>query len=208
VSASAPLCFCCRTVAGQLGLPLVPLVALAEYRTGDPRHRRLRGYKDSPVAEERARHRARLAAELARWADDGTAAGGGRPGGWAVVTTVPSSRRPGPAPVEELVDAVPALAARHLRLLVRGAVASRHLAADRRSFALAPGVDRGGLADLPVLVIDDTTTTGAAAQSAAAALRLAGARVAGIVVLGRALAPVDPTTAGARPRRSGASDGV
>jgi predicted amidophosphoribosyltransferase len=35
-------------------------------------------------------------------------------------------------------------------------------------------------------------TTGARAQSAAAALRLAGARVVGILVVGRALAPDAP----------------
>jgi orotate phosphoribosyltransferase len=56
-------------------------------------------------------------------------------------------------------------------------------------FDLAPGVDRAGLIDLPVLVFDDTTTTGAAVQSAAAALRLAGAQVVGALVMGRALAP-------------------
>ena len=61
--------------------------------------------------------------------------------------------------------------------------------AHREAFAPAPGVDRAGLNDLTVVVIDDTTTTGAAAQSAAAALRLAGARVVGVLVLGRALAP-------------------
>ena len=55
-----------------------------------------------------------------------------------------------------------------------------------------PGVDRAGLAGLPVLVFDDTTTTGAAVQSAAAALRLAGARVVGALVMGRALAPPGP----------------
>ena len=54
-------------------------------------------------------------------------------------------------------------------------------------------MDRAGLAGLPVLVFDDSVTTGARAQSAAAALRLAGARVVGILAVGRALAPIgDP----------------
>ena len=53
-------------------------------------------------------------------------------------------------------------------------------------------MDRAGLASLPVLVFDDTSTTGAAAQSAAATLRLAGARVVGSLVMGRALAAVTP----------------
>ena len=120
-----------------------------------------------------------------------------RLGPWAVVTTVPSSARPGGAPAERLVEGVPDLAARHLRLLVRGRGSGGHLAAGRDVFAPAPGIDRDGLADLPVLVFDDTTTTGAAAQSAAAALRLVGARVVGALVMGRALAPA----AGADRRR-------
>ncbi|HEY4929250.1 MAG TPA: hypothetical protein VIH95_08855 [Acidimicrobiales bacterium] len=39
--------------ARQLGLPLVPLVALREYRIGDADHRRLRGYKDAPTPAQR-----------------------------------------------------------------------------------------------------------------------------------------------------------
>ena len=186
--ATAPVCFCCRTVAGQLGLALVPLVALCEYRVGDRTHRRLRAYKDAPVAEVRNRCRSGLVTELAaRCADpvDGPTA---RLGAWAVVTTVPSSRRPGAPPAEGLVDGVPALSRCHLRLLVRGQGTGGHLRARRDRFELAPGVDRAGLADLPVLVFDDTSTTGAAAQSAAAALRLAGAHVVGTLVMGRALA--------------------
>jgi adenine/guanine phosphoribosyltransferase-like PRPP-binding protein len=44
------------------------------------------------------------------------------------------------------------------------------------------------LGALTVLVVDDSVVTGARAQSAAAALRLAGAEVVGVVVLGRFLA--------------------
>ena len=163
-------------------------MALSEYRVGDGTHRRLRAYKDAPVVEDRDRCRAELVAELARWCADADAEGA-RLGTWAVVTTVPSSTRPGGAPAERLVDGVPLLAERHLRLLVRGGGSSGHLQAGRDVFALGTGVDRAGLADLPVLVFDDTTTTGAAAQSAAATLRLAGARVVGALVMGRALAP-------------------
>jgi len=186
-----PVCFCCRTLAGQLGLPLVPLVAITEYRVGDATHRRLRAYKDAPVAEARERCRAELVAELARHcADPSTGLGA-----WSVVTTVPSSNRPGGAPAERLVDGVPQLAERHLRLLVRGRGSGGHLQAGRDVFTPDIGVDRAGLADLSVLVFDDTTTTGAAVQSAAAALRLAGARVVGALVMGRALAPIARGTA-------------
>jgi hypothetical protein len=181
-------------VAGQLGLPLVPLVALTEYRVGDGTHRRLRAYKDDPVAEVRDRSRRQLVDGLAGW-DGGGGALAGWTGEWAVVTAVPSSRRPGPAPVEAVVEGVPTLAGRHLRLLVRGSAAAGHLRAHRSAFVVAPGVDRAGLTGLAVLVVDDTTTTGAAAQSAAAALRLAGARVVGALVLGRALRPAGPLSA-------------
>jgi hypothetical protein len=181
-----PVCFCCRTVAGQLHLPLVPVVALTEYRVGDATHRRLRAYKDAPVAEARERCRAELVAELARRYDHASTV----LEGWTVVTTVPSSTRPGGSPAERLVDGVPRLAERHLRLLVRGKGRGGHLQAGRDVFTPDVGVDRAGLADLSVLVFDDTTTTGAAVQSAAAALRLAGARVVGALVMGRALAPV------------------
>jgi len=111
-------------------------------------------------------------------------------GPWSVVTTVPSTRRIGPAPAEALVDGVPSLADRHLRLLGRGRGRLDHLEAARDGFAPLAGVDRSGLDRLPVLVFDDSVTTGSRAQSAAAALRLVGARVVGIVVVGRALAPV------------------
>ena len=190
--AGIPVCFCCRVVAEQLGLPLVPLVAQVEYRVGDRIHHRLRAYKDDPVLDVRAQCRGHLVDDLSRWMAVCGRLLDQRIGAWSVVTTVPSSCRPGPAPAELLVDGVPALASRHLRLLVRGPGSLAHLGADRTAFTLAPGVDRAGLAGLAVLVFDDTTTTGAAAQSAAATLRLAGAQVVGALAIGRALTPDRP----------------
>jgi predicted amidophosphoribosyltransferase len=188
-----PVCFCCRTTARQLGLPLVPVVILGDYRVGDADHRRLRGYKDGPSAEVRARYRGELVSCLAAWM---TVHGGDlvdRTGNWSVVTAVPSTRRRGPSPAESLVDGVASLADRHLRLLGRGRGVVDHLQASRDGFAPLGGVDRAGLDGLPVLVFDDSITTGARAQSAAAVLRLAGARVVGILAIGRALAPVATT---------------
>jgi hypothetical protein len=196
VAHGLPVCFCCRTVADQLALPLVPLVAVSEYRVGDRVHRQLRGYKDAPVTEIRDRCRRELVVEVTSWLAGHGPGLGRRVDDWAVVTTVPSSRRPGTLPAEALADGVPLLASRHLRLLGRGPGRVDHLQADRTAFGLAPGVDRDGLADLPVLVFDDTTTTGAAAQSAAAAHRLSGARVVGVLVVGRALAPRPPPEGG------------
>jgi len=183
-------------VAEQLGLPLVPLVALVEYRVGDRTHHRLRGYKDDPVHEVRAQCRRHLVDELSRSMAVRRRHLDRQLGTWSVVTTVPSSCRPGPAPAERLVEGVPELASRHMRLLVSGPGSVGHLHAHRTGFALAPGVDRAGLAGLAVLVFDDTTTTGAAGQSAAAALRLAGAQVVGVLAMGRALTPESPLSHG------------
>ena len=184
-----PVCFCCGLAARQLGLPLVPVVVMADYRVGDADHRRLRGYKDGRTAEVRSRYRRELVSYLAAWTAVHSGALVDSIGPWAVVTTVPSTRRPGPAPAEALVDGVPDLADRHLRLLGRGKGVLDHLQAARDGFTPLPGVDRAGLDGLPVLIFDDSVTTGARAQSAAAALRLAGGRVVGILVAGRALAP-------------------
>jgi hypothetical protein len=186
------VCFCCGSASRQLGLPLVPVVVMADYRVGDADHRRLRGYKDGRTAETRERHRRELVAYITVWTTVHGGALVGRTGPWSLVTTVPSTRRPGPAPAEVLVDGVPELADRHLRLLGRGKGVLDHLQAARDGFAPLPGVDREGLEGLPILVFDDSVTTGARAQSAAAARRLAGARVVGILVVGRALAPDAP----------------
>ena len=193
-----PVCFCCRLTSRQLALPLVPVVVTAEYRVGDGRHHLLRGYKDGATPEARSRCRTTLVSELAAWTSVHGPDVLRRTGPWSVVTTVPSTRRSGPGPAEALVDGVPALADRHLPLLGRGSGPLDHLVASRDGFAPLPGVDRAGLGGLPVLVFDDSFTTGARAQSAAAALRLAGARVVGILAVGRALAPVPPGTSSRR----------
>lgn len=189
VHGRAAVCFCCRLVAGQLGLPLVRTVVVHEYRVGDGVHRRLRGYKDGPTAEARSRHRQLVADDLATWVDRHADVPDGWLGPSTAVTPVPSTRRPGPAPAGTLLDAVPALAARHLPLLVRGRGSAGHLAACRDGFAPAPGVGRDGLEGMRVLVFDDSVTTGARSQSAAAALRMAGAHVVGILAAGRAHPP-------------------
>jgi len=181
------VCFCCRLVARQLGLPLVPTVVVADYRLGDRRHAGLRGYKDAPTAALRERFRQEVTDVLAAWLEANAVTLAGRLGGWAVVTPVPSTRREGPAPAGGLLDGVPALADVRLDLLDRGTARADHLHARRDGFRLLAGVDRAGLDGLPVLVFDDSVTTGARSQSAAAALRLGGARVVGVLAVGRAL---------------------
>jgi len=184
------LCYCCATLVGQLQMPLAPLVAMVDYRVRDQIHRRLRGYKDAPVAEARQMY----LGQLSRFVDQWMAAHGSglsrRLGcAWDVVTTVPSSRRPAGAPVDAIVARAPDLQGLHRRLLVRGPGPTGHLAAHRQGFSPAPDLDVGRLRDRTVLVVDDSVTTGARAQSAVAALWIAGVRVVGILAIGRAVAP-------------------
>ncbi len=182
-------CFCCTTLVRQLQMPLVPVVAMVDYRVGDRMHRRLRGYKDAPVAEVRRACATQLAGLVRRWMTANRPTLEGRLGStWDLVATVPSSARPGGVPVDALVACVPALAAHHRRVLGRGPEPTDHLRAARRGYELGPGVDPAGLRGRRILVFDDSITTGARSQSAAAALRLAGGRVVGILVVGRVVA--------------------
>ena len=166
----------------QLQMPLAPVVAMAEYRVGDRLHRRLRGYKDAPVAEARHACAAELAGLVGRWmAANPTRLHRPVRVPWDVVATVPSSARPVGAPADALVVRVPDLARAAPTLLVRGPEPTDHLRAARRGFEVAPAVDRdAGSGSRRVLVFDDSITTGARAQSAAAALRMAGADVVGM----------------------------
>jgi len=179
------LCFCCATLVHQLRMPLAPVVAMVRYRVGDRMHRRLRGYKDAPLAEVRHACADHLADLVATWL---TANGPGldrRFGPWDLVVTVPSSARPGGTPVDALVAQVPDLARRHRHLLVRGPERTGHLQAARKGFEVLPAVDRRWLRTRRAVVFDDSFTTGARAQSAVAALRGVGARVVGVVAVGR-----------------------
>jgi predicted amidophosphoribosyltransferase len=180
------VCFCCSTLVRQLRMPLVPLESVTGYRLGDVMHRRLRGYKDSPVAEARHGHEVELGAMVEAWMAANRARLWERfRGRWDLVVTVPSSCRPSGSPADALVSRVPELARLRSGVLVRGPEETDHLTATRRGFVVAPGVDRRWLSHRRVLVFDDSVVTGARAQSAAAALRLAGAPVVGVVTVGR-----------------------
>jgi hypothetical protein len=182
------LCFCCTAIVEQLGMPLVPVVAMTDYRIGDRMHRLLRGYKDAPTAATREARTAALGALVQLWLVANAESLRVRfASGWDLVTTVPSTCGRVGSPADALAGAVPALAALHRPVLARGPDHLGHLSAARRGFALASGSEYADLRAHRLLVFDDTVVTGARAQSAAAALRGGGIRVVGILVVGRAL---------------------
>ncbi len=194
-----PTCFCCATLTDQLRMPLSPLRAVTTYEVGDSVHRQLRRYKDAPVAEARDRATGELARLVEGWlAVHADSLRGVFGSDWDLVTTVPSSHRPSGAPADAVVTRVPDLARSHLPLLRRGPVATDHLQASRHGFELAAGVEPASLRGRRVLVVDDSVTTGARAQSASAALRRSGVRVAGILVVGRAVRSTRAAGAGTR----------
>jgi adenine/guanine phosphoribosyltransferase-like PRPP-binding protein len=159
---------------------------MVDYQVGDEVHRWLRGYKDAPVLEAREACIAQLVPLVVRWMAKNRMPlerHFGSP--WDLVATVPSSGRPAGTPVDELVSRVPQLAALQRVSLARGPESTDHLRAARQGFVVFPAVDREWLRSRRVLVFDDTVITGARAQSAVAALRIAGARVIGVLAVGR-----------------------
>ncbi len=178
-------CYSCAHVTGQVRRPCHRIVPLSVYAIPGGLHATLRRYKDGGVAEDRYRHTVFVASLLARFLfDHGDCLQGGRAGGWDLITTVPSSGRPGRHPLERALGLVPWLAAQHRETLTRGAGTMGHNMASDTGFVARPDV-RGAR----VLLVDDTFTTGARAQSAASALQLAGARVIAVVPVGRVIDP-------------------
>jgi hypothetical protein len=159
----------------------------------------LLGYKESPVAEARRR----FAGIVRSLVHDFLLGQAGRleaalGGPIDLVAVVPSTHRPGPAPLSLVaglgVDVVAALpAARwapdllHRAALRDGPPPVAHMWPHAAAFIVTPaGGD--GVRGARALLLDDTYVSGARSQSAAAALRRAGARTV-IAPLGRVLRP-------------------
>jgi hypothetical protein len=144
----------------------------------------LRNYKDGRIADARAHAAGRLSRLLSDFLD------GHRPcleasvgGTFDMTIAVPSSVRPGDAPLHSL-----RVAGWTPNVLVRGPGSIRHLRPSAEAYAVI--ADGGAsVAGRRLLLIDDTLTTGAHVQSAAAALRRAGAGAIAVVVLGRVVRP-------------------
>lgn len=188
-------CWCCRKVGRALGEGRwdgPPATVIALCRPGDALHAVLRRYKDAPVAVERRHHAAHLGRMVDRFLT-GARSPGWWPDGVDAVAGVPSSARhvpsdpPGRAPacpVDQILDATPALAALARVPLGRGTATAGHLRPAAGAF-----VPVGRVAGRRVVLVEDTWVTGARARSAGAALAAGGATVVAVLVVGRCVDP-------------------
>jgi len=181
-------CFTCFRTAAQVSAPVADVVPISLYRTGDDLWYALRHYKDSKDAAERRRLRRGLARLLSRFlALHVACVAPGAAASWHITAVPPTRRRAcllcRRRPVERLIRRTWWLRRRYVRTL-RTLQAPAHRQASDEAFAVIADV-RG----LDLVLVDDTYTTGASVQSAAAALRLAGATVLAVVVIGRVVNP-------------------
>ena len=179
-----------------LQLPLTPVLPAALCPLPGPLYRVLMGYKESPIEEARQQfarrvgdlfsvcltdHRPCIEAEL-----------GGRVD---LALPVPSSSRPGRAPLER-VDGLAEVVVAALgsqtrwwpRALQRAEGEIGHMRPNAAAFAV-PGASLDAVREARVVLLDDTYVSGSRSQSAATALRLCRARAVVIVPLGRVLRP-------------------
>jgi hypothetical protein len=189
-------CFACRAAARLLNLPLAPVIPAHLCPVPGPLYAVLMGYKESPVDEARRRF-ARRVLELFRAFfiehDDCVKRAIG--GQVDLVLPVPSSSRPGRAPLDRVSELAELVVSPHgagghwaPSLLERADGGIGHMRANRGAFAVSSR-SRPAVPGARVLLLDDTYVSGARAQSAAAALRLAGARTVLIAPLGRVVRP-------------------
>ena len=177
-------CFACFRTSAQVTLPAERVVPVSLYRTGDHLWHALRRYKDGQEAALRRRLGRGLGrllhAFLRRHLD--CIAPDVSPD-WRITVVPPTRRRAQRHPLEKVVRHPRWLRRRYARTL-RTAARPGHNAASDTAFEVIRDV--GGL---ELVLVDDTFTTGASVQSAVSALRLAGARVVAVVVIGRVVNP-------------------
>lgn len=179
-------CPTCRLVSTQVPFPCGRMMPVALYQAPGPLHTLLRCYKDGPD-DGAAELLALLLGAFLRRHERCICA----PGSEVGVVTVPStSRRRPPDPLRSVTDRLPWLAERRIEALEATAHGAGHRRASTKAFTL-----RHEVVGRRLLVLDDTWTTGARAQSAASTLASGGARVEGIVVIGRLVRPcTDPSS--------------
>jgi hypothetical protein len=181
-------------VGRRLGVPLSSVLPLRLCPIPGPLYTVLMGYKESPVAEARARFASMpvrmLGDFLATHAGCVAATAGG---GISVALAVPSTARPHGAPLSMLDGMAAAVEPSGARwsshVLRRTGAPVGHMRPDAAAFAVDPSARPFLVEGGRVMLIDDTYVSGARSQSAAATLRRAGAASVVIVVLGRVLRP-------------------
>jgi predicted amidophosphoribosyltransferase len=177
-------CFACFRTSAQVTIPTDNVVPISLYRTGDNLWHALRRYKDGRDPWLRRRLARRLGWLLSGFLRRHLAciAPGASPD-WRITVVPPTRRRSQRHPLERVVRRSLWLRRRYIRTL-RTATPPGHNAASDRAFRVIRDV-----AGLELVLMDDTFTTGASVQSAVSALRLAGAEVVAVVVIGRVVNP-------------------
>jgi hypothetical protein len=154
------------------------------------------GYKESPVEEARQQFARRVGELFSVFLTDHRTCIEAELGGHVdLVLPVPSSSRPGGAPLERVDGLVPLVVAAlghqtrwRPRALRRAGGAIGHMRPNAAAFAV-PCASSDAVRGSRVVLLDDTYVSGSRSQSAAAALRLSRARAVVIVPLGRVLRP-------------------
>jgi hypothetical protein len=154
------------------------------------------GYKESPIEEARRQFACRVGELFSMFLTEHRACIEAELGGPVeLVLPVPSSARPGPAPlerVEGLATVVVAALGRQAQwrpgAMQRAVGKIGHMRPNAAAFSV-PSVTLDAVRDSRVVLLDDTYVSGSRSQSAAAALRLSRARAVVIVPLGRVLRP-------------------
>ncbi len=175
------LCPDCATISAKVSCPLRLVAPISLLRRDSQLDRMLSGYKSRYRPNPQLSWQ--VGATVARFLEAHAGCLERAGGAWDLLVTVPSSQgRRGVHPLRHAIRHFPALAAREAELLEPGPAALGPRRADDRGFVVSASA-RGAR----VLLLDDVLVTGARLQSAASALRLAGATVAGAVVVGRLL---------------------
>lgn len=175
-------CYSCSLTARQVSRPVELVVPISLYVVGGQLHHSLRGYKDSPDPNVRARFMTEVAALFGRFiVQHGDCIIDAAGPVWEVIVPVPSGHgRPGVHPLVQSLALISDLPWPVRDVLRPTGSAVLHQSASDNAYEVMQEVG-----SLRVLLVDDTWTTGACMQSAASALSLAGAHVVAAVPIGR-----------------------
>lgn len=174
------LCLECTSIGNELGGQLLPTSPMTMYAKPSAMRDWLTFYKDSPGVSASAQARERLAGLLSRYLP---ALVDHNRGQVDVISVVPSTERPAPHPLEEILASVKLPVP-----LVPGPTRTSAPIGHNRPNRDAYAADTKW-AGVRVLLVDDVYTTGARAQSVRCVLTDSGADVVGLAVMSRRINP-------------------